>query len=305
MRANPDSKEYIPRVEVIINVHNGEEFLSQAIESVRIQSFTDFSLFILDNASTDGTQEILKSYLTLDKRISVLRLEEKVGLFEARNIAIAETRGELIAFLDSDDLWQDDKLSYAEKALQVASTDIFYSNFIIENVQARDARLAHKRMMPSGNLSGYLDKNYPVAFSSLVIRRSVFDTAGPFNSDLGLIGDFDFLLRASPFSRFSYSPKSLVTVRLHGANLSKTAVSSRNKEIRTWAEHPLTKKAIDKKRIRRATALLVLDTVILSREIQFHSVLTLFLKSGFIAFGQITISKLLTRLLDMKTSTKK
>jgi glycosyltransferase involved in cell wall biosynthesis len=101
-----------PRVAVILAVWNDERYLPQAVESVVAQTYRDWELVIIDDASTDGTSQIARSFAARHpKRIAVLRLEQNSGSAEARNRGIAASRsGELLALLDSDDYLREDYL---------------------------------------------------------------------------------------------------------------------------------------------------------------------------------------------------
>src|SRR4051812_49001662 len=98
----------MPPVSVIINVRNGVLFLRDAINSVLAQTFTDWELIIWDDCSTDDSAAIAKSYQ--DQRIHYSLSPQDTPLGQARNNAIAQTRGEWLAFLDQDDIWLPHKL---------------------------------------------------------------------------------------------------------------------------------------------------------------------------------------------------
>lgn len=94
-----------PRVSVIVPVYNDEACLGQAIESVLAQTLGDWELLVVDDASTDGTPALIRSYAERDERIRPLHPGRNVGAPAARNLALGEARGELIALLDSDDYY--------------------------------------------------------------------------------------------------------------------------------------------------------------------------------------------------------
>lgn len=89
---------------------NSERFLADSIESVLKQTYENFELIIIDDASNDGSMEIVESYHSKDKRIKILRNDENSGPAVSRNKGIEFAKGRYIAFLDSDDLWNTDKL---------------------------------------------------------------------------------------------------------------------------------------------------------------------------------------------------
>jgi glycosyltransferase involved in cell wall biosynthesis len=95
-----------PRVSVVIPVRNGKDYLQEALDSVLQQSFTDLELLLIDDGSTDDDYD---RYALQDERIRVIHLTG-TGVSRARNAGMAQSRGELIAFLDADDVWFPGKL---------------------------------------------------------------------------------------------------------------------------------------------------------------------------------------------------
>ena len=120
-----------PVVSIIMNCHNGEKFLNESISSVINQTYKNWELIFFDNFSKDKSREILNSFFH-DKRIKYFRSQKFMSLYEARNSAIQKCKGKLIAFLDTDDIWLNDKL---EKQILVYKTkkdcDLIYSNFFV------------------------------------------------------------------------------------------------------------------------------------------------------------------------------
>ncbi len=96
------------KVSVVMPVYNVEKFVAQAIRSVLAQSHQDFELIIVDDCSPDGSMDICRRFL--DPRIRLLSHRRNRGLAGARNTGVRHARGDLVAFLDSDDLWHPDKL---------------------------------------------------------------------------------------------------------------------------------------------------------------------------------------------------
>ena len=97
-----------PLVSIIMNCHNGQEFLEEAIKSVLSQKYQNWELIFWDNFSTDNSKKILQEFS--DERIKYFKSNKFTNLYEARNLAIEKSKGEYIGFLDTDDLWATDKL---------------------------------------------------------------------------------------------------------------------------------------------------------------------------------------------------
>lgn len=96
-------------VSIIMPSYNTAKFIPETIESVLKQTYTNWELIIVDDCSTDNTDEVVKPFLT-DKRIKYLKNEKNSGAAVSRNYALREAKGKWIAFLDSDDLWLPEKL---------------------------------------------------------------------------------------------------------------------------------------------------------------------------------------------------
>ncbi|MFP3410366.1 glycosyltransferase family 2 protein [Bacillus sp. SIMBA_074] len=100
----------LPYVSIITPSYNSLRFIGETIASVRSQSYENWEMLIVDDASTDNSVVIIKEMIEEDSRIRLVSLKENVGAAKARNIAIKKARGRYIAFLDSDDIWLSNKL---------------------------------------------------------------------------------------------------------------------------------------------------------------------------------------------------
>ena len=99
-----------PHVSVITPSYNSIRFIGETIVSVQNQSYENWEMIIIDDASTDESVTKIKEIIEGDSRIRLVSLKENIGAAKARNIAIQEARGRYIAFLDSDDIWLPHKL---------------------------------------------------------------------------------------------------------------------------------------------------------------------------------------------------
>lgn len=97
-------------VSIITPTYNSEKFISETIESVLSQTYQNWEMIIINDKSTDNTENIVKEYIKMDNRIRLINLCENSGAAVARNTALKNANGRFIAFLDSDDRWKMDKL---------------------------------------------------------------------------------------------------------------------------------------------------------------------------------------------------
>jgi len=127
----------MPRVSAIIIVFNGETYIAEAIESVLAQDFLDWELLVADDGSTDGTRDIVQSFVDAQpERIRLIRHPDKGnhGMSATRNLGVADARGEYVAFLDADDMWLPAKLSEQVRILDSHPTaGLVYGRTLIWN----------------------------------------------------------------------------------------------------------------------------------------------------------------------------
>ena len=119
-----------PLVSIIMNCHNGGKFLEQSIDSIISQTYKNWELIFWDNVSQDDSKKIINKFS--DNGIKYFKSKKFNRLYKSRNLAIQNAKGEFISFLDTDDLWQKDKL---EKQMNFFSKnegyEIIYSNYYI------------------------------------------------------------------------------------------------------------------------------------------------------------------------------
>lgn len=192
--------------------------LKEAVNSVLAQSYHDYELIVVDDGSTDGTTEVMTEF---GDRVRVLR-QENSGVSAARNAGIAASRGEWIAFLDSDDLWQPRKLEKqmewlaAHLQLKICHTDEIW----IRNGEHLNPLQKHAK--PDGWIFKQCLQFCVVSPSSVVMHRSLLDEVGLFDETLPACEDYDLWLRVAAKYPFGYVDDKLVVKRGgHADQLSK------------------------------------------------------------------------------------
>ena len=116
-------------VSIITANYNSEQFIKQTIDSVLAQTYIDWEMIIVDDVSSDKSTEIIEEYIQKDKRIKLIRLDKNSGPAIARNRAIEEANGRYIAFLDSDDYWQKDKLSNQLSFMKEKKSELSFTSY--------------------------------------------------------------------------------------------------------------------------------------------------------------------------------
>ena len=183
----------MPLVSVIIPTYNRGWIVQEAIDSVLDQGFRDYELIVVDDGSDDNTREMLSAY---GKAIKLLRQPNR-GVSAARNRGIAEAAGQLIAFLDSDDLWLPGKLAsqvkfFEENADAVVNQtqEIWIRNGVRVNPKKRHHKFSG--MIFERSLALCL-----VSPSAVMIKKGLFDDVGLFDEQLPACEDYDLWLRIS------------------------------------------------------------------------------------------------------------
>jgi len=189
-----------PAVSVIIPAHNRAPVIDRAIRSVLAQTFRDFELIVVDDASSDTTAEVVSA--SSQQRTRLIRLASHVGAARARNAGIAESRGEWIAFLDSDDEWLPEKLDRQLTAIgrYGPTCDVVYSAcYRQRNSESPEVR--PKGELAEGNLLDNLLRNKKGATASVyMVRRTALVRAKGFDERFPSANDIDLWLRLASMS---------------------------------------------------------------------------------------------------------
>lgn len=196
------------QVSVITVVRNGEKYLAQAIDSIRRQTTAALEVIVVDGQSTDATPQIARSH----QNVRYVCQPTK-GLAKARNLGLALATGDLIAFLDHDDLWHQEKLARqldafaGDPALQYVTTRM---QFQVEQGCSRQ-QLSADLQRPRGGCTP----------SALLARRQLFADLGAFDPRFAIGCDADWFTRARDRCvPHKMVPEVLLYKRLHGSNLS-------------------------------------------------------------------------------------
>ncbi|MDL0429703.1 glycosyltransferase [Marinobacter sp. TBZ242] len=205
-------------ISVITPTYNRAGFIGEAVSSVLAQTYQDLELIIVDDGSVDDTRAVVDAFLA-DKRVRYF-YQENQGQSSARNFALAQSDGEFIAFLDSDDIWSLDKL---EK--QVA---VFDANPDIDVVHGDEAMVDEQGVVISlenmtrysGHISRQLLADNSVSITTALVKRRCFDEMGGFDTSVGVADDYELWLRFSAKYRFHYLPGIVASYRVMADQIS-------------------------------------------------------------------------------------
>ncbi len=131
-------------ISIIMPVYNAEKYLSQALQSIRCQTYKNFELICINDASTDRTMEVLQKFRNIDSRIKIMENQERFGAAIARNRGMLEARGKYLVFLDADDIFEEEMLESSYKEMERYNVDIVMYEFM----HVPSAHIYEKRRIP-------------------------------------------------------------------------------------------------------------------------------------------------------------
>jgi|GEM_PF-937295 len=211
-----------PRVSVIIPVYQGDRFLTEAVESVLNQTYTNYEIIVVNDGSTDNSCGVLQPYFEKIRYI----YQENQGVAAARNLGIQMAQGELIAFLDQDDFWLPDKLTLQVACFQAQPTlGILNSGWQRVNELGKaivNVEPWHKAS--ELDLRAWLQWK-PVLPSAMMFSRQWLQRAGGFDSRFTQSSDVDMLLRLALMGcEAAWVPQITVCYRQHESNTMKNSL---------------------------------------------------------------------------------
>ena len=204
---------HTPKVTVVITTYNRAGLLPRAVESVLAQTYTDYEIIIVDDCSSDNTQEVIAGFD--DPRIHSFRHERNRGLSAARNTALFNARGEYVALLDDDDEWLPMNLELRVRRFDSASSKVglVYGWRVVVDDSTGKVR-PHTRHTLEGDLFEYLlALNYIAGSPDLMVRLSAAQEIGGFDENVPLSEDLLFLTQIA--QRFHIAVVPHVISRQH------------------------------------------------------------------------------------------
>jgi len=223
-----------PLISVIIPVYNAEKYITQALDSVFNQTIKNIEVICINDGSKDSSLEILKTY---GAKIRLLDNGQNYGIGETRNRGIAVAKGDFLAFMDADDIWEPEKLKTQILQFQKnKDLDISFSYmkcFISPELSAEAKRL---RYCPPDPTTGYLS-------GTAVIKSTSFEKVGMFNPKWK-VGEFiDWFAKAKEMGlSYDITPGVFLLRRIHETNTGVAERSSRSDFVK------IMKESLDRKR---------------------------------------------------------
>jgi glycosyltransferase involved in cell wall biosynthesis len=232
----------MPDVSVIIPTRNRWELLSSlSLPSARDQEDVDLEVLVVDDGSTDGTENRLREIG--DPRLVVLRSDTSAGVAGARNRGIAAAKGEWLAFLDDDDLWSPRKLRRQLDVVLATQADFVYASAFVVDEEGRAVE-SHSAPEPATVRDQLLTWNViPEGGSNVLARTALVRELGGFDERLFHLADWDMWIRLAAAGRAASVDEALLAYVVHAANLHSAQRDSASDFALLMSKHPLDRPA--------------------------------------------------------------
>ncbi|HET6863385.1 MAG TPA: glycosyltransferase family A protein [Pyrinomonadaceae bacterium] len=202
-----------PVVSVVMPVHNARDFVDESIRSILGQTLQDFHFIILDDASTDGSNEIIEKWAKRDSRIEFYKSERCLGLTGSSNLIVAKARAPIVARMDADDISHPDRLKRQVELMQ-RNPDIGAVGTLCIGIDAFGREIRPRDRWRVVRRSRYV----PFSHGSATFRKDLFDAIGGYRECNGAGEDQDLFTRMAQVSTVVTLPDVLYSYRYHTSN---------------------------------------------------------------------------------------
>lgn len=207
----------MPEVSICLTTYNRGNVLSETIESILTQTFSDFELIISDDNSPDNTREICEAYSAKDARVKYFRNKSNLKMPGNLNNAISKATGKYVANLHDGDIYQPQLIQKWKETLDQYPEALFvFNGYIIETTKGGSIKYVHPEFKPinSGRvLMEYHVANFSAApWGTVMARREAYSKYGMFNGEYGFISDVEMWLRLGMHGPVAYVPEPLITL---------------------------------------------------------------------------------------------
>lgn len=210
-----------PKVSVVITCYNYGQYIKEAIDSVLAQTWKDYEIIVIDDGSSDNTRLIISQYCN-NENIHYI-YQDNLGASSARNRGLAESKGNIVAFLDADDIWMPEKLELQLQSFNKNEIGVVYTRrYWID--PSGIVFGGNERTLRRGNVLDYIFVDNFICFSSSAVRKDLLEVVGGFDENLVMGMDYDLWVRLAALCQFDYVDRPLVKYRTGHANLSRNTI---------------------------------------------------------------------------------
>ncbi len=237
------------KVSAIIPTYNRAGYLREALDSVFAQSLPPWEVIVVDDGSTDDTFEVVQEY---GSRVRYVRHDRNQGIAVARNTGLGAAQGDLIAWLDSDDLWEPGFLATVIDILgKATSPDGVYTGITLVDTSNVRLRSSVRTERPEELHDALIRGNF-LATPSVVARKACYTRAGLFDQQLRVSEDYDMWLRLARGCRLEGISLPLVRIRVHKGNTLSNADAFCEARLMILRKHFAASEGNDPDRLRRS-----------------------------------------------------
>jgi glycosyltransferase involved in cell wall biosynthesis len=204
-----------PLISVVMPVHNALPFLDESIRSILEQTLSDFEFVILDDASTDGSLEVLRKWSLRDRRIHLYESKERLGLSGSSNTVTSKARAPVVARMDADDIAHPERLRRQWNIIE-GRPDVAVIGTLCNGIDAKGREVRPRDRWRLVRRSVYV----PFPHGSAMFRREVFDQVGGYDETSNSGEDHDLFLRMAARGRVLTLPDVLYSYRYHSRNMT-------------------------------------------------------------------------------------
>lgn len=212
------------KVSVILPTYNRAYCIERSIDSVLRQTYREFELWVIDDASTDCTEELADQFMKADNRVRYFKQPINRGAAAARNEGIRRAQCSCIAFQDSDDVWKADKLEKQMRVLEEQpDVGLVYCTF---EGRKKDGTLIHipddsmERSVLQGDMYELLLQGNVIDAPTAVVRRECLEQCGLFDEELTCLEDWELFLRIAKEWKIGYVDEALLLSDIHEGGVS-------------------------------------------------------------------------------------
>jgi len=218
-----------PLVSIVMNCYNGEKYLREAIDSIYAQTYKEWEIIFWDNASTDGSANIAKSY---DEHIKYYIAPTNTPLGEARNFALERTNGEYIVFLDTDDIYLPNKLEHQVNLMQDSGFVMSYASFAIIGESGKEIKKGIVKNI-SGNVFPGLLRHYEISMPTVMLKKEfLVNNQLSFNTNMSFCPDHNLFMIIASKVNVGVITDVVAKYRVVGNSLSIKTIDIAPKEYR-------------------------------------------------------------------------
>lgn len=219
----------MPEVSVVMLSYNHERYIAEAIESVLRQTFEDLELIIVDDASTDNSQQIIQTYAQNDPRVKYVFHTQNEGIAKTSNDGLVRVSGRYVALASSDDVWVENKIEKQMVAIKKFPHHIIWGNGQLIDQNGQDLGIDfccfvdphHRRRHKSGNIFSDLIKGNYISSQTLLFEKEVLSFFR-FNEHFKYLNDYIFCLDLASQYPFYFMDDCLFKYRRHPSNTTQT-----------------------------------------------------------------------------------